>query len=212
MTIDTQTDEGYHGPRTYSGVRRDLSILPDAVLSFAIPWVGIALVDLPFSLVADTVILPVTIPAEAARKRQTAEEEQVATERPSLVTPEAGESLVSIANRLFNECARLLKEQSPRFADCYSIDAKVEIVGAEPMRGAEYKNSLRQALARDASDGVLVEWRAPTFAADGERVRVAATRASSEDAARVPVALVVGPCADGGWRIVEEVGPGFARK
>ncbi len=212
MTIDTQTDEGYHGSRIYSGVRRDLSILPDAVLSFAIPWVGIALVDLPFSLVADTVILPITIPAEAERNRQIADDEQVATERPSLVTPQGGESPVATANRLFGECARLLKDQNPRLADCYSIDAKVEIVGAEPMSGAQYKNALRQSLARAASDGVLVEWRGPTFASDGDRVRVAATRASSEDAARVPIALVVGPCPDGGWRILEEVGPGFARK
>jgi uncharacterized protein YceK len=212
MTIDTQTDEGYEGPRTYSGVRRDLTILPDAFLSFAIPWVGIALVDLPFSFLADTVILPVTIPREAERARKHEEEARVDVERPSVVTPAAGEAPVATAHRLYTECAKLLKEQDSHFADCYSIDATVEIIGSQPMRGADYKIELRKALKRDASDFVLIEWRDPEFSADGERVRIAVKRAISEDATRIPVALVVGPGADGGWRILEEIGPGFTRK
>lgn len=212
MTIDTQTDEGYEGSRVYSGVRKDLTILPDALLSFAIPWVGIALVDLPFSALADTVILPVTIPAEAKRSANLEEEAQVATERPSVVTPAEGESAAAVASRLFDECARLLKAQDPHLADCYSIEAKVEIAGSPAMRGADYKVALRESLRRDASDGVLVEWRNPSYAFDGTRVRVTAVSASTEQAARLPIALVVGPGDDGGWRILEEVGPGLARK
>lgn len=212
MTIDTQNDEDYEGPRTYSGVRKDLTILPDAFLSLSIPWLGIALVDFPFSLVADTVILPVTIPREAERARKLAEEARVDSERPSLVKPEAGEATVATAHRLFTECANLLHAQDPRLADCYSIDAKVEITGAEPMRGAAYKQSLRADLARDANDGALVEWRDPSFASDGERVRIAAKRASSTSATRLPVVLIVGPCGDGAWRILEEISPGLTRQ
>jgi uncharacterized protein YceK len=212
MTIDTQNDEDYEGPRTYSGVRKDLGILPDAFLSLSIPWVGIALVDLPFSFVADTVILPWTMPREAERSGKVAEETQVATERPPVIQPIAGDASVATANRLYTECAKRLHEQDWRVGDCYSIDAKVEITGADPMRGADYKKVLRDGLARDASDGVLVEWREPSFASDGERVRISAKRASSSSATRLPVMLIVGPCGDGGWRILEEISPGLTRE
>jgi hypothetical protein len=106
----------------------------------------------------------------------------------------------------------LLHAQDPQLADCYSIGARIELGGAAAQSGADYKPALRAALARDASDGVLVEWRNPTFAPDGERVRISATRASSAVAARSPVTLVVGPCTDGGWRILEETGPGSSRE
>ena len=209
MTIDTQTDEGYDGPRTYSGVRKDLTILPDALLSFSIPWVGISLVDLPFSFLADTVILPVTWPKESERQKKVAEEMQVATERPPVIQPIEGDKGVDTASRLFKECARLLHDQNPHLGDCYSIDAKVEITGQDELRGAAYKTVLRRALERDASDGILVEWRDASFGSDGERVRIAAKRVTSANATRLPVVLIVGPCADGGWRILEEISPGF---
>jgi uncharacterized protein YceK len=212
MTIDTQLDEDYEGSRVYSGVRKDLSILPDAFLDLSIPWLGIALVDLPFSALADTVILPVTIPREAERSGKVAEESQVATERPPVIQPIPGDASVDTAHRLFTECAKRLHDQDPHFADCYSIDAKVEVVGADPVRGADYKQSLRGDLARDAHDGALVEWRDPTFASDGDKVRIAAKRASSTSPNRLPVVLVVGPCGDGGWRILEEISPGLTRQ
>ena len=212
MTIDTQTDEGYTGPRTYSGVRKDMGILPDALLSFAIPWVGISLVDLPFSFLADTVILPVTWPKESERQKKVAEEMQVATERPAVIQPIAGDAGVDTASRLFKECAKLLHDQNPHLGDCYSIDAKVEITGQDELRGAAYKPVLRSGLARDASDGILVEWRDPSFGSDGERVRIAAKRVTSSNPTRLPVVLIVGPCADGGWRILEEISPGLGRE
>lgn len=212
MTLDTQNDEGYDGPRTYSGVRKDLTILPDAFLNLSFPWMGIALVDFPFSFVADTVILPITIPREAERASKLAEEARVDTERPSVVKPADGEAPVDTAHRLFTECAKLLHAQDPHLADCYSVDAKIEITGGEPMTGADYKPELRAGLARDASDGALVDWREPSFASEGERVRIGAKRASSTSPTRLPVMLLVGPCSDGAWRIVEEISPGLTRQ
>jgi uncharacterized protein YceK len=212
MTIDTQTDPGYEGPQVYSGVRKDGRMLTDTFLAFQIPWIGFTLVDLPFSFLADTVLLPVTLPRDRERARKLADESQVATERPSAIPAVAGEAPTATAVRLFTQCARLLHDQDPHLADCYSIDAKVEITGSEPMRGADYKQSLREALARDRSDSEIVEWRDPSYAADGERVRISAKRASSSNANRLPVSLVVGPGSDGGWRILEEIGPGLTRQ
>jgi len=85
-------------------------------------------------------------------------------------------------------------------------------VGHPPMRGSEYKPLLRDALSQDASAGEMIEWRDPDYSAEGERVRVSVKRARSDNPSRVPVALLVGPGPDGGWRILEEVGPGFDRK
>jgi uncharacterized protein YceK len=212
MTLDTQMDKGYHGRQVYSGVRKDTALFLPAFQSLSLGWVLISLVDFPFSFLADTVLLPVTIPRDAASDRMRAEELEVASERPSPVKPVADEAPVATAQRLFDTCSKLLQDQDPHLADCYSIDARVELAGAEPLRGADYKPALRAALARDTSDGVLVEWRNPSFAVEGERVRIAATRATSAVAARVPVTLVVGPCADGGWRILEEIGPGMSRE
>jgi hypothetical protein len=80
------------------------------------------------------------------------------------------------------------------------------------LSGAEYKPALRAAIASDVSQGHLVEWRTPTFSAEGGRVRIDATRASSTDPPRSPLTLVVGPCADGAWRIVSEESVGWGRR
>ncbi|MFI5317281.1 MAG: YceK/YidQ family lipoprotein [Myxococcota bacterium] len=212
MTIDTQMDAGYDGPQVYSGVRKDAGIFLPAFQQLQMGWVVLTLVDFPFSFLADTALLPATIPRDDSAKRKQAEVQDVASERPSPVRVVAGEDAVATAQRLFNACAGLLHAQDPEVADCYSIGARIELGGAAPVRGSDYKPALRAALARDTSDGVLVEWRSPTFAAEGERVRISATRASSAVAVRSPVTLVVGPCEDGGWRILEETGPGSSRE
>ena len=211
MTIDTQRDVGYHGPRVYSGVRKDAQMFPDAFLNLS-GWALFVLVDFPFSAVADTVILPVTIPKDRVRDQEIAAETEVATERPSPIDPVAGEDALATAHRLFDECARRLHEQDPHFSDCYSVDADIEIAGGATLRGAEYKSAVRGALARDVAAGHLVEWRTPTFTADGARVRIDATRASSSAPPRSPVVLEVGPCADGAWRIVSESSVGWAAR
>jgi uncharacterized protein YceK len=212
MTIDTQNDAGYDGPQVYSGTRKDASIFSGALLDFSIPWIVISLVDFPFSAIADTVMLPVTIPRDRERADKQVEENRVDAERASTIQPHPNEPPVGTAARLFTECSRLLKEQSPHFADCYSIDAKVEITGGEPMTGAAYKPVLRQGLARWRSAGDTIEWRNPSYATteDG-RVRISAERGISTSGTRLPVALIVGPGPDGQWRILEEISPGVTQ-
>lgn len=209
MAIDTQTNKSYRGPLVYSGTRYDLSGAGDALVDFNIGWLMFLLADLPFSFLADTVMLPVTIPRESARSVEHAAELQVATERPSPVQPRADEAPVATAERLFAACEKLVVARDPHLADCYSIDAQVRLAGGAPLRGADYKPVLRAGLEQAVADYQSLDWRDPQYQLEGERVRITAVRASSANPARTPLVLVVGACPDGGWRILEEDSVGW---
>ena len=213
MTVDSLRDPGYQGPAVYSGVRKDMAMLSGTLspgdLMFALSY---AAIDLPFSALADTALLPVTIPRDQSREQERAAETQTAAERPGPIEPIAGEEALATAQRLFQTCAQLLHKQDPQLADCYSVDADVEINGGGSLRGGDYKHWVREGMARDAAAGHLVEWREPSFAAEGARVRIDATRASSSEPSRSPLVLYVGPCADGAWRIVAETSIGWAAR
>ncbi len=209
MAIDTQTNKGYRGPLVYSGTRYDAKVLGNAFVDLSIGGIMFALIDLPFSFLVDTVLLPVTLPRDAARSEQQAEEIQVATERPSPVQPRADEAPLATAQRLFTACEKLLRDRNPHLADCYSIDAQIELDGQPPLRGAEYKPLLRAGLERAVTAYQSLDWREPAYQLEGERVRITAVRGSSADPARTPLVLVVGASADGSWRIVEEKSVGW---
>ena len=213
MTIDSQRDPGYQGPAVYSGVRKDMALMSSALspgdLMYAIMFAG---VDLPFSAIADTVLLPVTIAKDERRQEERSVDTQTASERPGPIAAIAGEEPLATAQRLFQTCAKLLHAQDPQLADCYSVDADVEINGGASLRGSEYKQTLRAGMARDAAAGHLVEWREPSFSADGAQVRIDATRASSSKPSRSPLVLRVGPCSDGAWRILNETSIGWAAR
>ena len=211
MTIDTQRDADYDGPQVYSGFRKDVNLFSQAFISFAIGWVALTAVDMPFSLVADTVLLPWTIPKDRETATKQTEAARVDAERPSAIKAKEGESPGETAQKLFKECARLLHANDPAFTDCYSIDSKVEIYGSDPIKGAEYKPKLRADLARWKSDGETIEWRDPQYGVDGDKVHVNATRAVSTSGKRQPVILLLGPGSDGQWRILEELSPGLTR-
>ena len=212
MTLDTQLNEGYDGPQVYSGTRKDLEIFGPAFLNLSFPWMMITLFDLPFSLVADTLLLPVTIPRESNRYAKRAEELQVETDRPALAHANPSEPPADTARRLFEACREKLRRQDPFFADCYAVDARVSLASGQTPTGAAYKPVARAALERDQATGVYVDWRDPAFAAEGERVRVHATRRSTSEPLESALELVVAPGADGGWRIVEETSVGFPEK
>lgn len=209
MTIDTQTNKGYHGPLVYSGTRFDASTLGESFINLSIGGMMFALVDIPFSFLLDTVLLPVTIPRDSARSEKQAEEAQVTSERPSPVQPLADEAPLATAQRLFTACEKLLSHRDPHLADCYSIDAQIELEGQPPLRGAEYKPLLRAGLERAVSAYQSLDWRDPAYAVEGERVRITAVRGSSTDPARTPLVLVVGAGSDGSWRIVQEQSIGW---
>jgi hypothetical protein len=170
------------------------------------------LVDLPFSFLVDTVLLPVTIPRESRRSAARAEELQVERDRPALARVEAGEAPVDGARRLFDACREKLRRQNEAFADCYAVDARVTLVGTAELRGGAYKPVVRAALDRQRYTGTVVDWREPTFSVEGERVRVQATRRSTGEPTQSALELVIAPGPDGGWRIVEETSVGFPER
>src|SRR5262245_21668915 len=97
MAIDTQTNKGYHGPYVYSGTRYDAGLLGNGLVDLNMWTMMFALCDIPFSFLADTVMLPVTIPRDSARSEKHAEEAQIASERPGPVQPQAGEAPLATA-------------------------------------------------------------------------------------------------------------------
>jgi uncharacterized protein YceK len=212
MTLDTQLNEAYDGPQVYSGVRKDLEIMGPAFLNLSLGWVVITLFDLPFSFVADTVLLPVTIPRESGRSVERAERLQVETDRPALAHASPGEPPLDGARRLFDACRERLRRQEEGFSDCYAVDARVSLAGGQVLRGADYKRVVRQALSRQQATGVFVDWRDPVYALEGERVRVRASRRSTGEPAESALELVVARGSDGGWRIVEETSVGFPER
>jgi uncharacterized protein YceK len=209
MAIDTQTNKGYRGPLVYSGTRYDASQFADSFIDFNMGWMLFTLFDFPFSFLADTLMLPYTIPRESARGEKAAEEVQTVAERPSPVQPRAGEAPLATAQRLFVACEKLVRNHDPHLTDCYSIDAQIQIDGAAPLRGADYKPVLREGLARATAAYESHDWREPVYQVEGERVRISAVRGSSTDPARTPLVLVVGAGADGSWRILEEQSVGW---
>ena len=212
MTLDTQLGRGYEGPYVYSGARKDLEIMGPAFLHLSMGWVILTLVDLPLSLVADTLLLPVSISRDSERSKVIDEKTQVRSDRPALVHAKAGEAPVDTARRLFDECRALLRRQDDAVADCYSVDASITIVGGSAIRGSDHKLTIREAIALHREQGISVDWREPVFEPDGERVRIRASRRSSQAADATELVLVVAPGPDAGWRIVEETGVGWPEK
>src|SRR5262245_38990609 len=209
MAIDTQTNRSYKGPLVYSGTRYDAALFGNGLVDLNLGSMMFALVDFPFSFLGDTVLLPVTIPREMSRSEQHDTEVQVATERPSPVQPRADETPLATAQRLFTACEKLLRDRDPHLADCYSIDAKIELAGQTPLRGADYKPVLRAGLEEAVSEYQSLDWRDPSYTVEGDKVRISATRASSSDPARTPITFVVGAGSDGSWRILEEQSVGW---
>ena len=129
MSLDTQLGRGYEGPYVYSGVRKDLGIMGPAFLHLSFGWVVLTAVDLPFSLVADTLLLPVSIRRDRERAKAIEARTQVETDRPALVHAKPGESPSDTARRLFDRCRDLLR--------LYQLDHSME----EIARMMQYSNA-----------------------------------------------------------------------
>jgi hypothetical protein len=209
-TVDTLVDDGYTGPRTYSGTRRALSLAGQAfyrVNPYEVAlWGGDALL----CTAADTLLLPLTLPAQLRRNRDEEEHLRVDVEQPSVLRPIPGEDALSTAKRLFRECSSHLLNFSPQLPDCYSISAKITLEGdGEELSGADYKVRLREELLPLAGSMRFVRLRNPTFEERPPNVEVTARRLDSDTEERTPLMWLLGPGPDGGWRILEERGQGF---
>jgi uncharacterized protein YceK len=207
MTYDTRSDVSYDGPRVYSGTRLAASQAADQFMNLNLPWVMLFGIDLPFCLVADTLLLPWTIPEEIERREALRQSLQTADERPSVISIAPGTEPLTAARELFEECVERLQRYNPLLTDCFAHDARIFYHEGEPrmLTGAEYKPRIRAAVAEFQSRGEYVTWRRPRYLPlpDAERVRIEVDRSSSERGDLGKLELLVGPGPNGGWRIVE---------
>lgn len=219
MTYQTRTDPGYDGPPIYSGTRTAWSNLGESTLSLQITLMLISLVDLPFSFLADTAMLPVTVPESRARAdaASISVEDPLLIEQPSPVDVPEGTDALRAAALLYDECLRRLEQLDPTLTDCYSIDARIEIIavsdsgaiGGRKLNGVEYKRYIVGRISRARATSDYITFRGATFEPEGDAVRVRAYRHSASTSARHTVSLLVGPGPDGGWRILEENSAGW---
>jgi hypothetical protein len=209
-TIDTRTDDGYVGARTYSGARQSLNLAKLAFLQLNPPFLALWLGDAVLSGIADTLLLPITIPEQSKLNLATSEALRTDIERPGLLRKIEGEEAVRTAKRLFRECSSFVLNLDPRITDCYSIAAKVELTeGSEELSGAQYKLRLREEFAPLRGTGRFIRLKDAKFEEHAPNIVITATLEDSKEETRTPITWVVGPGSDGEWRILEERGPGF---
>ncbi len=215
-TFETRGDRTYDGSRVYSGTSTSLNRVGAGLINSNYSLALIGFIDLPFSFVADTVLLPLTVVEETRRQKEVTASEQVERETATGVRSLRGEPPVAAAGRLFTQCKKLLEELDPRLADCYSIDARIVVVdpsdptGVEELRGAAYKQELREALRRARDSGDYLTYRETSYEpASDSQVRVRTLRVRSAAATPDGITFLLGSGSDGEWRILEERGPGW---
>jgi hypothetical protein len=118
------------------------------------------------------------------------------------------------AEALFNRYIDLEHAFDPALVNLYSdkahIESRVVVPGRPPnvrtWRGPEYKDLLRRALlkAKETRQD-LNYYTAVSYLREGTRVRIKAMRYAELQKAVSPVELLVGPDANGDWRIFEEL-------
>ncbi len=203
MTFDTRTNPGYDGPRVYSGVREDLSLMRNAFLSLDLPILVLFTLDLPLCLAADTALLPLTM----AEGRDRGPERHAAlgsdVDVPGPAQPLPGAPNQENARRLFETCAARFEALDSSAADCFAVDARVVSGDEREQSGARYKLELEHALAQLRESGGFASYRDPSFTLEGERVRIDVTLFASFLGRPTRASFVVAPGADGDWRIIE---------
>ncbi|MCP4004947.1 MAG: YceK/YidQ family lipoprotein [bacterium] len=213
QTFETFGDPAYDGPSIYSGTRRNLTFVGSGVLNLSMFMVSLGVIDFPFSFVADTLLLPVTIPRWNQAGQSKFARERVDQEVASPVQVEPGEAPQEIAERLFAICQKRGEQLDPSLTDCYSIAARIELKRQDEevraFSGAEYKPEIRHSIKRASYQGDFMTYRDVSYEVSGETVRIRAMRATAFSRERLPVYFVVGPSADGQWRILEESSPGW---
>ena len=207
-TIDTRTNQGYRGPRTYSGTRVALSLAGSAFMRLNPPEVALWLGDAALSATADTLLLPITIPEQIRLNRETAQRLRTDVEQPGVLRPINDESPLNTAKRLFRECSSHVLNIKPELTDCYSIDAKIELDGEE-LTGAEYKTRLRAEYLPLRGGSSFVRLRDPDYEVREGSVLITARRLEADTQERTPITWIVGPGPDGVWRILEERSQGL---
>jgi len=213
MTLDTRTNPGYEGPPVYSGTRLALRNFQGAFYAVRPEIMAFFLADSVLSGVADTLLLPVTIGEQQTWSAARQLEARTDVEQPSLIRPAAKEDPILTAKRLYRACNSLARSFRDRFTDCYSIDAKIEILVDgnvdRTLTGIDYKNEIREVIAAKRGTTEYVRLDDPVYTREGANVLVTATRLDSEFDDPTEIQMLMGPDEEGAWRILEERSVGW---
>ena len=117
------------------------------------------------------------------------------------------------ARRLFEQYVALGHAYDPGIADLYADDALIKNTRTYPtgevreltIPAPKYKALIRQALPVARARGDRSTFSDVSYAAEGSRVRIRASRFSELKKYRSPITLRVGPSPTGKWLIYEEV-------
>lgn len=142
------------------------------------------------------------VPVHAARPATDPHE----TTRPS--------PLEAKARAVFDEYVRLGEAFDPALAELYADTAKISNRRIFPdgtsremaMPAPSYKVLLRQVMPTAKERNDVSRYSDVRYAVEGENVRISATRYSVMKDYSAPHTLLVGPDADGTWRVLEESG------
>jgi hypothetical protein len=213
MTIDSRVGQAYKGPPLYSGTRMNTRLIGSSFYVFDIQGLIFYGADLVPSFVADTLLLPVTVPEQLSWSEEVAEARQVEHDVQSVINPPPGEETLKTAERLWDKCVDLTAQMQRRLPDCYAVDAKITIPdgsgGTREITGGEYKVHLREIIPEMLNTVRSVTYIDPSYELEGDNVRIRARRADSSVLERTPISFLVGPGPDGQWRILEQNGEGL---
>lgn len=117
------------------------------------------------------------------------------------------------AKKLFASYTDSERTFDPAVADLYSDDAKIQNKRTYPdgatrvstMPAPKYKELIRQAMPLAKERGDTNTYSDIKYVAEGERIRITATRFSNLKKYSSPVSLLVGPSPEGKWLIFEEL-------
>jgi hypothetical protein len=120
----------------------------------------------------------------------------------------------SKARAVFGEYVRLGEAFDPALVDLYAETAKISNRRVFPdgtsrelaMPAASYKPLLRRVMPVAKEQNDVSRYSDVRYAVEGDNVRITATRYSVMKDYSAPHALLVGPDADGTWRVLEESG------
>jgi hypothetical protein len=124
-----------------------------------------------------------------------------------------GDTPVDEAKKLFERYVDAERTFDPAVADLYSDDAKIQNKRTYPdgsirvstMPAPKYKELIRAAMLLAKERGDSNTYSEVKYVAEGQKIRITATRFSNLKKYSSPVSLLVGPSSGGKWLIFEEL-------
>lgn len=118
------------------------------------------------------------------------------------------------AEALFAEYQRRAADFDPAVADLYCETATIRNTRTYPdgqqrvleLPAVKYKELVRAAMPAARARGDKSKYSEVAYTQEGDNVRITAMRYSELKQYSSPLSLLVGPCNDGDWAVLEELG------